>query len=175
MKKINRIGEVHGRLIISEETEKRNNKAIVWLCSCECGNNVEVTYANLRNNSTKSCGCLSRESASERFKKDLTGCAFGKLTVIKDVNKRTNGKVMWLCSCDCGNEVEVASSNLLNGHTKTCGCLRHDLKGVLSPRWKGGITPENNRIRHLPEYVWWRDATFERDDYTCRKCAKRGG
>jgi len=174
MQKIDRTGEVYGRLTVLKDTGTRRGKKLVWLCSCECGNTKEVLIDNLRNNSTKSCGCLNSELITKRRKKDLTGNTFGKLTVIKDVNKRTNGRVMWLCSCDCGNEVEAASSNLLNGHTKTCGCSRHDLKGVFSPRWKGGITPENVKIRRSPEYSWWREAVFKRDNYTCRRCGAHG-
>ncbi len=40
--------------------------------------------------------------------------------------------------------------------------------------WKGGITPENRRIRNSIEFRLWREAVFERDDYTCRICMKRG-
>jgi hypothetical protein len=40
--------------------------------------------------------------------------------------------------------------------------------------WKGGITPENIKIRAKNEYILWRKAVFERDDWTCQKCGKRG-
>ena len=43
---------------------------------------------------------------------DLSGQRFGKLTVIKDSGKRVNHKVMWLCQCDCGNQIEVSGDNL---------------------------------------------------------------
>ena len=37
---------------------------------------------------------------------------------------------MWLCRCDCGNEIVVLSGNLLKGNTKSCGCIqRNDLIG----------------------------------------------
>jgi hypothetical protein len=40
--------------------------------------------------------------------------------------------------------------------------------------WKGGITPENVKIRHSPEYKDWRTKVFKRDDYTCQNCESRG-
>lgn len=38
--------------------------------------------------------------------------------------------------------------------------------------WKGGISP---RERKSLEYKLWRRAVFEKDNYTCQKCGKRGG
>lgn len=52
---------------------------------------------------------------------DISGQKFGLLTAkTYDSNTRT-----WNCECDCGKETKVASYNLRNGHTKSCGCLRH--------------------------------------------------
>ena len=52
---------------------------------------------------------------------DISGQKFGLLTVkTYDSNTRT-----WNCECDCGKETKVTSYNLRNGHTKSCGCLRH--------------------------------------------------
>jgi len=47
--------------------------------------------------------------------------------------------------------------------------------GPLNYRWKGGITPENHRIRDSHEYMVWRTAVFERDNYTCQDCGRHGG
>jgi len=48
-------------------------------------------------------------------------------------------------------------------------------KGEKSYNWKGGITSENQRIRHCFEYRLWRTAVFERDNYTCIWCGARNG
>lgn len=41
--------------------------------------------------------------------------------------------------------------------------------------WKGGITPEMQRLRLSKEARAWRIAVFERDNYTCQICGVRGG
>lgn len=52
------------------------------------------------------------------------GKRFGTLTVgSRSANDRF-GRVRFLCKCDCGKERIVRLTDLLNGHTKSCGCLR---------------------------------------------------
>lgn len=34
---------------------------------------------------------------------------------------------------------------------------------------------ERSLTRKYPEYIEWRKAVYERDDYTCQVCFKRGG
>jgi 5-methylcytosine-specific restriction endonuclease McrA len=75
--------------------------------------------------------------------KDLTGQKFGKLVVLyKDEDRQ--GRVCWVCKCDCGNLKSIESRHLKNGNTKSCGCLqkeraseihRKDLVGSKFGRW----------------------------------------
>lgn len=53
--------------------------------------------------------------------KDLTGQKFGMLTVLYRAPNRKRC-TYWHCVCECGNEKDIASSNLLQGYTKSCGC-----------------------------------------------------
>jgi len=41
--------------------------------------------------------------------------------------------------------------------------------------WKGGITPKLKSLRFTKDYREWVKLVFERDDYTCQICGKRGG
>lgn len=57
--------------------------------------------------------------------KDITGQKFGRLTALYRLYN-TKCKTKWLCVCDCGNLKEVYITELIRGHTKSCGCLKRD-------------------------------------------------
>lgn len=50
---------------------------------------------------------------------DISGMRFNKLIAVNYI-----GNSLWNCLCDCGNYHIVRSSELKNGHVKSCGCLR---------------------------------------------------
>ena len=53
----------------------------------------------------------------------LPGDRFGRLTTIEKQGwDQQRHATMWLCRCDCGNEVIAQSNNLLSEHTISCGC-----------------------------------------------------
>lgn len=61
------IGLKFNRLLVLADVERRNDK-IIYECLCDCGN-ITRTYGNqLRNNKTKSCGCLQQEQLSSGSK-----------------------------------------------------------------------------------------------------------
>ncbi len=51
---------------------------------------------------------------------NLTGLKFGKMLVAYDP---LSSSEKCKCICDCGNECLVSRYHLLDGHTKSCGCL----------------------------------------------------
>jgi hypothetical protein len=59
--------------------------------------------------------------------KDITGRRFGRLYVIEYVGNDKHNNALWLCKCDCGNEIIVRGVCLRRGGTRSCGCLRNEL------------------------------------------------
>ena len=56
----------------------------------------------------------------------------------------------------------------------TLGMKFPDRSGENSHLWRGGVSTENELARKSPEYKKWRKLVFERDNYTCVNCNKKG-
>jgi hypothetical protein len=76
---------------------------------------------------------------------DITDKPFERLTP-RWIAGRKDRKIMWLCSCECGNLTVVSYNNLSMGTTRSCGCLRDEK-----------ISDVNRTHGHsrTPEYVAW--------------------
>ncbi|MEK7111843.1 MAG: hypothetical protein AAB875_00800 [Patescibacteria group bacterium] len=59
MKKVNLIGQKFEKLLVIKETGVNKWGNCLFLCKCDCGNQKIIPSANLRDNRTKSCGCMS--------------------------------------------------------------------------------------------------------------------
>lgn len=68
--------------------------------------------------------------------RDLNGQVFGRLTVIRMSYTRNSYKnlIKWVCKCSCGKEVEVLTSNLVRGITRSCGCLKTEYRELVATR-----------------------------------------
>ena len=143
-KLIDLTGRTFGRItVISQAPKRKGVRGRIWNCRCSCGTEKQIPGRYLLGG-TMSCGCLNRESVSERNTKDLTGRTFGRLTVLCKLDVRSSsGEVRWQCRCSCGNVVEVQSHNLLDGHSKSCGCLCREHILDVTEKWK---TPDEKRL-----------------------------
>lgn len=105
------IGKKFGMLTVLELVSE--NKQILLKCKCDCGNICLKNYTYLQQVKNASCGCFN----------DLTGKRFGRLTVIKNVGvHKTRAQKIWLCKCDCGNEVIRVTDDLKRSENASCGC-----------------------------------------------------
>lgn len=60
--------------------------------------------------------------------KNIANKRYGRLVAIKSVGKNHKGTYDWLCQCDCGNKITTSVSYLINGDTRSCGCLKKELE-----------------------------------------------
>lgn len=99
------------------------------------------------------CGCKTKSNII-----DLTDKTFGRLTVVKYVGLDKYNNALWLCRCECKNEIVVKGINLRNSRTRSCGCLKLEMNAADMPdkrkkdlvegtslgKIKSNIIPQNN-------------------------------
>lgn len=93
---IDLIGKKFRRLIVIKRVDNDRQGRCRWLCKCDCGKETIVVGYNLRNNHTKSCGCLNIEHGH---------VANGKMTITYQ---------SW-------NHMKQRCTNPNNGHYKNYG------------------------------------------------------
>ena len=150
---------------VIERVENNKWGSAQWKCECYCGEyfttDSSVTTKRI------SCGCYRIPN--------LTGKRFGRLLVtsmgdvIPDLNIPNDGfqRNFYMCNvkCDCGVKTIVKHIYLIDGSTKSCGCLKVDTwsernnssknRGKNHPRWKGGISYQDGY-----KYLWTLDHPF---------------
>ena len=63
----------------------------------------------------------------KKEKVNIIGMMFGRLVVQEKVYGVKKGKAVFRCKCDCGQEKYITKSHLMNGDTKSCGCLKNKI------------------------------------------------
>lgn len=108
--------------------------------------------------------------------RDLTGHRNGRLVAVSlNHIRKSDGRAMWLCRCDCGGEKIVQSNNLTrSGGTKSCGCLRAEAQarrrrrdGVWNDRKSYAI---NNGDRCYKTRHSWAKAAIRHYGNKCEQC-----
>lgn len=89
--------------------------------------------------------------------KDLTGCVFGRVTVLSRAENDARGQTQWLCRCECGRESVLRSDTARAGRNRDCGCSvvakmtgfsRHPLRSVWSGMMHRCYSPKNHSFKH---------------------------
>lgn len=76
--------------------------------------------------------------------RDLTGKVFGRLSALRVSGKTKQNGYKWECKCECGSLIDVASTHLVTGHTKSCGCLRAEaMSATMKKHGRSGGTEHN--------------------------------
>lgn len=113
-----------GKLEVLEfDGYKKNkyNSQAYWKCRCDCGNVKRIRASQLISNGTTSCGCAWFD---DKETQDIVGKKFGKLTAIKRVEGKGH-HLYYLFKCDCGKEKIISKEAVVEGKTKSCGCMKH--------------------------------------------------
>lgn len=90
---------------------------------------------------------MPRTRSQERKQSELVGKTYTRLTVVRHVGM-FRGRSHYACVCECGRDVVVDGSKLVNGHTKSCGCYR---VGLPAP-WRRKAYGESTKNRIVANY-----------------------
>ena len=63
-----------------------------------------------------------RKDVSAYFGRKVPGT---RLKVMREAGRDSYGRIRVKVLCDCGKRKAVVLSQVLSGHTKSCGCLKH--------------------------------------------------
>lgn len=163
-KLIDLTGKKFGRLTVLNRADNIKNR-VRWNCVCDCGIQTTVDGANLKTGNTTSCGCQRVDSAS----KVRPGMKFGRLTVLARDGARRYGRTSftnWYCACECGKFKSVIGMSLMNGDTRSCGCLHRE-----SATRNGTASAENLTGREFGDLVVIERASFDRSGNIKWLCA----
>lgn len=82
----------------------------------------------------------------------LTGRKFTRLQVVgKTVGHVSGTPVKWDCVCDCGAERSINGTVLVQGKTRSCGCLRREMLIGSAKDWTGVVCGRLTPIRAMPD------------------------
>ena len=74
-----------------------------------------------------------RKSLMGKPLNNLQGFRFGSLTVLQLGEKqRQHNGAWWLCLCDCGNQKNIPSTDMVQGKINSCGCEHAKRIGMAS-------------------------------------------
>ena len=117
MKAVDLVGCRFDTFEVLARAENTSDRHAQWLCRCDCGREIIITGKALRAG-VKSCICQNHKFINE------LGNKYEKLLVIDEGPIEKYGAKTWLCKCDCGGLIYVKGSNLRNGGTTSCGCVK---------------------------------------------------
>lgn len=116
-------GQDFGDLHVDKYVETRHHSAF-WQCTCKRCGKVKVYEGKRLRSGKASCGCLTQ---SKRYM-DISGKQFGDIFVESFAYVK-QGSTYWNCICGCGKKFVAHGKNLVNGNTKSCGCLNVAING----------------------------------------------
>jgi len=185
--------------ILIRQTEEKKVRDRIYFIQCgKCKKVKRISYACYRaifparkNTKQKTSGwcvaCKNTKPNKGSFQKNQISWNKGLKGVQKSFwkgkkrNKETIAKMIKgnFVSCKwCEKEVWIVPSYIKKYCSKKCYAewmiKNEKFKGKNNPKWKGGITPLVLQIRHCRKSIEWRNKIFKRDNYTCRRCKKRG-
>ena len=149
-----------GKLTVLYRGESKitgGKKRTMWHCICECENEIDVSSDYLKKSKCPSCGCEATKSRIEKNRINNIGEKFGRLTIVDILWDEDRTKAV--CKCDCGNDYIGVKSDIVSGHTQSCGCLQSENTSIANTKdWTDYVSDygvEFLRQSHMNDKGQW--------------------
>ena len=119
-------GKRFNRLVVLSWAGRDKTNKTQWLCQCDCGNQKVITGLNLKNNNSKSCGCMKHLKGADnpRTITDIRRIKERKRTLAADRAWRSKilkrDKVCQKCGADKDLQVHHLESYAVNHDLRIC-------------------------------------------------------
>ena len=156
-------GQQLGRSIVIGRAESKIDKSgkrrTVWICKCECGNEFEALADSLKRNPDLVCPRCTNENRSKNNRINVIGNKYGRLVILDIIPNTHPTKV--ICKCDCGNKHICLQSDVVSGHTQSCGCLQSENASITNTKdWRGYVSEsgvqfiQQHHLNKQGQWVW---------------------
>lgn len=141
--RLNLTGQRFGRLLVVE-LSKIKGAQTYWLCQCDCGGSLITSRGSLRGGRTRSCGCLRKETTTQRsFKHGMSG---------KSAFNRSVEYTTWLHIMQrCSNPKDVKYADYGGRGIQVCSRWRGE-NGFQNFLADMGEKPEPKRLYSLDRF-----------------------
>ena len=134
-------------------------RRVRWHCLCNCGNEFDVISDNLKKRPNMACRECANKKIADSQRSNHIGEKYGKLTIVDIIP--SDGPTKVKCICDCGNQYIGCQSDIVNGHTKSCGCLQREITSLSNTKnWSGHIAEsgvefvKQHKMNNKGQWVW---------------------
>ena len=143
---------------------------------CKCGCNEDVNYDAVR-----SWWAEYRKGHFMRVHNHNAIPEGEPFVILSGMKHRVSNAECDVCKKIFQEALSTVNQGKKQNRKMTCSpeCYRILAKklnsGSNNPCWKGGVATASVITRRSVEYSEWRTSVYERDNYTCQMCFKRGG
>ena len=157
-------GQKIGKLTIKNRAKNKvdssGRQRTMWNCFCDCGNDdIVVSGDYLKRSKCPPCGCDARAKRIEYNRTNNIGEKYGMLTIIDII--WDEGRTKAICKCDCGNDYVGVKSDIVTGHTKSCGCLQSQMASLANTKdWSRHVAESGvkfirqHHMNNKGQWIW---------------------
>lgn len=161
-----RIGETINNMTLLEVVGRSNRGDAIGRFKCEhCGSeHKESLIDSWKSNKLKSCGCQVTRTRTKP--EDQIGIQYNHLTLIKITGKQGGRKTGLFHCSNCGKDKDgIPITKVVNGETKSCGCLNSKAEDEIGTVW-GDL-----KLLEVTQKANRRDVTKTKGMFECLLCS----